>query len=202
MDPALPGPLSDAVVAQFHQLMARAIAAGEPEPTAMSLATTGDGPRPSVRIVLLKHLDRDGLVFYTNTLSRKGRQLAGHPWAATAMHWKHLDLQVQVRSEGRVEPVSEDEADAYFQSRPRGSQIGAWASLQSEPLADPAQFQQRIDEASARFGDGTVPRPPHWSGYRLRPDRLEFWFGRPYRLHERIVHLWQDGAWRESRLYP
>ena len=202
MDPALPGPLSDAVVAQFHQLMARAIAAGEPEPTAMSLATTGDGPRPSGRIVLLKHLDRDGLVFYTNTLSRKGRQLAGHPWAATAMHWKHLDLQVQVRSEGRVEPVSEDAADAYFQSRPRGSQIGAWASLHSARLAPPAQFQQRIDEASARFGDGTVPRPPHWSGYRLRPDRLEFWFGRPYRLHERIVHLWQDGAWRESRLYP
>lgn len=202
VDPALPGPLPDAVVAQFHALMTRAIDAGEPEPTAMSLATVGEAGRPSVRIVLLKHLDRDGLVFYTNTLSRKGRQLASHPWAATAMHWKHLDLQVQVRSEGRVEPVGDDEADAYFQSRPRGSQIGAWASLQSEPLADPALLQQRLEEAQARFGDRPVPRPPHWSGYRLRPERIEFWSGRPYRLHERLVHLWQDGTWQESRLYP
>jgi len=199
---SIPGPLPDALVAQFHELMARAIAAGEPEPTAMSLATVAGDGRPSVRIVLLKHLDRDGLVFYTNTLSRKGRQLAGQAWAGTAMHWKHLDLQVQVRSEGRVEPVSDQEADAYFQSRPRGSQIGAWASLQSEPLADPAQFQQRIAQAEDRFGDGPVPRPPHWSGYRLRPDRIEFWFGRPYRLHERILHTWQDDNWRQSRLYP
>ena len=154
-----------------------------------------------MRIVLLKHLDRDGLVFYTNTRSRKGQQLAQRPWAATAMHWKHLDLQVQVRSEGRIEPVSDAEADAYFQSRARGSQLGAWASLQSEPLDEPGQLLQRLEDAQARFAEGPVPRPPHWSGYRLRPERFEFWHGRPHRLHERIVP-WQDGAWRQSRLYP
>lgn len=201
-DPAVPGPLPDAVVDRFRELLAQATAAGEPEPTAMSLATSDGDGRPSVRIVLLKHLDRDGLVFYTNTRSRKGQQLAQRPWAATAMHWKHLDLQVQVRSEGRIEPVSEAEADAYFQSRPRGSQLGAWASLQSEPMAEPGLLQQRLEEAQARFAQGPVPRPPHWSGYRLRPERFEFWHGRPHRLHERIVYLWQDGAWRQSRLYP
>ncbi len=198
----LPPALPAEVVTRFRDLFDRAVAAGEPEAEAMSLATADAAGRPSVRVVLLKQLDADGLVFYTNTLSRKGRQLDENPWAATNLHWKHLDLQVQVRAEGRVEPVTPAEVDAYFRSRPRGSQIGAWASLQSQTLDRRATLEQRIADIEARYDGLPVPRPPHWSGYRLRPWRLEFWFGRPFRLHERDLLELVDGAWHRQLLYP
>lgn len=190
------------VVDRFHELLARAIAAGEPEPTAMSVATADADGRPSLRVVLLKHLDADGFVFYTNTLSAKGRQLAANPRAAVCLHWKHLDLQVQVRAEGRVERVGPEEADAYFASRPRGSQIGAWASLQSRPLASRDELERRIAEVESRFEGTDVTRPPHWSGYRLRPDRVEFWHGREYRLHDRHLFTCDGGEWHQQRLFP
>lgn len=194
--------LDQAIVDRFHALLEAARAAGEPEPTAMSLATADAAGRPSVRIVLLKQLDRDGLVFYTNTGSDKGRQLAVNRQAAACLHWKHLDLQVQVRAEGEVAPVSDAEADEYFDSRPRGSQIGAWASLQSQELDARATLEQRIAQHEQRFAGGSVRRPPHWSGYRLVPDRVEFWFGRPFRLHERELHVCEDGRWSRRTLYP
>lgn len=194
--------LPEAVVGRFHDLLARAIAAGEPEPTAMGLATADAAGRPSLRVVLLKHLDRDGFVFYTNTESDKGRQLAANPQAAICVHWKHLDLQVQVRAEGEIEPVTAAEADAYFASRPRGSQIGAWASQQSRPLASRDELERRIGAVERRFDGQEVERPSHWSGYRLRPDRVEFWHGREFRLHDRFVYRLDGDAWQEQRLYP
>ena len=199
---ATPLILPEAVVGRFHELLERAIQAGEPEATAMGLATADAGGRPSLRVVLLKHLDRDGFVFYTNTLSDKGRQLAGNPQAAICVHWKHLDLQVQVRAEGRIEAVASDEADAYFASRPRGSQVGAWASQQSRPLPAREELERRIAEVEQRFDGREVERPPHWSGYRLRPDRVEFWHGREFRLHDRQLFTCEGGRWIEQRLYP
>lgn len=190
------------VVDGIEELIARARAAGDPEPTAMSLATADADGRPSVRTVLLKQVDGDGFVFYTNTESDKGRQLAQNPQAAICMHWRQLDLQVQVRAEGRVEPVSAGEADAYFASRPRGSQVGAWASMQSQPLSSRQELEARVADVEARYAEQPIPRPPYWSGYRLLPDRVEFWFGREYRLHDRIVHLAGDQGWSELRLYP
>lgn len=194
--------LPESVVVRFHELLARAIAAGEPEPTAMGLATADARGRPALRVVLLKHLDQDGFVFYTNTLSAKGRQLADNPQAAICVHWKHLDLQVQVRAEGRIEPVTPAEADAYFASRPRGSQIGAWASQQSQPLASREELERDIAVTEQRFDGREVDRPPHWSGYRLRPDRVEFWHGQPFRLHDRLLFTSDGGQWSEQRLYP
>jgi pyridoxamine 5'-phosphate oxidase len=194
--------LPDAIVERFNALLDAAGKAGEPEPTAVSLATADAGGRPSVRIVLLKHLDGRGFVFYTNTDSVKGRQLAENAQAAICAHWKHLDFQVQVRAEGNVQPVSVDEADRYFAGRPRGSQIGAWASLQSQPLDRRETLEQRIAQFERRFADGPVPRPPHWSGYRLQPDRIEFWFGREHRLHERDVFVFDQGEWQQQSLYP
>lgn len=199
---ATPLILPEAVVGRFHELLDRAVQAGEPEPTAMGLATADASGRPSLRVVLLKHLDRDGFVFYTNTLSDKGRQLAGNPQAAICVHWKHLDLQVQVRAEGRIEPVDSDEADAYFGSRPRGSQVGAWASQQSRPLPSREELERRIAEVEQRFDGHEVERPPYWSGYRLRPDRVEFWHGREFRLHDRHVFTCDSHGWSEQRLYP
>lgn len=194
--------LPESLVVRFHELLARAIEAGEPEPTAMGLATADARGRPSLRVVLLKHLDQDGFVFYTNTLSDKGRQLADNPQAAICVHWKHLDLQVQVRAEGRIEPVTPAEADTYFASRPRGSQIGAWASQQSQPLASREELERDIAATEQRFEGRDVDRPPHWSGYRLRPDRVEFWHGRPFRLHDRLLFTSKGGLWTEQRLYP
>jgi pyridoxamine 5'-phosphate oxidase len=155
-----------------------------------------------VRTVLLKQLDRHGFVVYTNTHSDKGRQLAANPQAALCILWKQLDLGVQVRAEGRVEAVTEAEADAYFATRPRGSQLGAWASAQSRPLADRAQLERALADVEARFHGQPVPRPPHWSGYRLLPDRLEFWHGREFRLHDRELFTFADGQWQASRLFP
>lgn len=194
--------LAPHLLTTFRELLDAARAAGEPEPTAMTLASADDSGRISARTVLLKDVDPEGFVFYTNTLSRKGRQLGAHPQAALLFLWKQLMNQVQVRIEGRIASVTEAEADAYFASRPRESQIGAWASLQSEALDARETLERRIAEYGAKYEGGPVPRPPHWSGYRLEPDLIEFWYGRPFRLHERHQWTWKDGDWNEVLLYP
>lgn len=188
---------------RFAELYERALQSDILEPTAMTLATAGEGGRPSARVVLLKGFDAHGFVFYTNLESRKGRELRAHPFAALCFHWQ--PLEVQVRIEGRVEPVSDDEADIYFASRPRGSQIGAWSSLQSTPLASRAELEARIREIEQRFAGREVPRPPFWSGFRLVPKRIEFWKNQPSRLHERDVYhadASAPGGWRLEQLYP
>lgn len=186
----------------FGQLLDQARSSGDPEPTAMTLATTDADGRLSARVVLLKAHDERGFVFYTNTRSRKGQALAVHSQAALLFHWKTLRDQVQVRIEGAVEPVSDAEADAYFASRPRESQLGAWASLQSEALPDRAAFEARFAHFEREFEGHDVPRPPHWSGYRVVPDAFEFWYGVPYRLHDRHVYRRIDGEWTRGLLYP
>lgn len=194
--------MTDEMLATFRRLLEEARAAGDPEPTAMTLATVAADGQPSARAVLLKGVDAEGFVFFTNTLSRKGKQLAENPRAALSILWKSLRDQVQVNVEGRVELVSATEADAYFASRPRLSQIGAWASLQSQTLDARATFEKRMADYDREFAGGEVPRPPHWSGYRLSPHRLEFWYGARFRLHERHLHEWIDGAWQQRLLYP
>jgi pyridoxamine 5'-phosphate oxidase len=188
----------------FAALLAEAKAAGDPEPTAMTLATVGQGGRPSARTVLLKAFDERGFVFYTNFESRKGRQLAANPQAALLFLWKGLrgKEHVQAKIEGTVEPVTAAEADAYFASRPRESQIGAWASKQSQTLDSRQTFDARFAEFEARFADGAVPRPPHWSGFRVVPELIEFWYGAQFRLHERQRYERLDGGWHRRMLYP
>jgi pyridoxamine 5'-phosphate oxidase len=171
-----------------------------PEPTSFALATVGEDGQPAVRILLLKGVDQRGFVFYTNYESRKGRELLAHPRAAMCFHWQPLERQVRV--EGSVTPVSDDEADAYFASRPRGSQIGAWASIQSRPIARAGDLEARVREIEQRFEGREVERPPHWSGFRLAPHRIEFWHGKPSRLHERSVYVRDGDGWRTSVLYP
>jgi pyridoxamine 5'-phosphate oxidase len=175
---------------------------GEPnDPTAMALATADAEGRPSVRMVLLKGHDENGFVFYTNLDSRKGGELAANPRAALLFHWKSLRRQVRV--EGPVEPVSEAEADAYFASRARDSQLGAWASDQSRPLESRALFEARYQAMKARFEGGDVPRPERWSGWRMIPERIELWTSRDHRLHERRLFTRSgDGGWDEGLLYP
>jgi len=194
--------LPPSIVDRFHDLLSRATGAGEPEPTAMSLATADASGRPSVRTVLLKQFAADGLVFYSNADSQKGVQLAANPQAAICVLWKRLDLQVQVRAEGRVERVGDDEADRYFASRPRGSQIGAWASSQSRTLDGRRTLEDRIEAVESQYGDLPVPRPPYWVGFRLVPDRVEFWYGGEFRLHDRILFTLESAGWAESRLFP
>lgn len=169
------------------------------EPTAMTLATASKAGRPSSRIVLLKNFDQNGFVFFTNSQSRKGRELHDNPYAALSLYW--MDMQRQIRIEGRVEEVTGKEADDYYASRHLESRIGAWASKQSEKLANRAELERRVREFSARFGNNP-PRPPHWYGYRLIPDYFEFWKEGAHRLHDRDCFELKDGKWENFRLYP
>lgn len=195
-------PLFDEAMAKFRELLAEATAAGDPEPTAMTLATADAAGRPSARTVLLKEADDRGFVFFSNYLSTKGRQIEANPWAALVFLWKTLRNQVQVKVEGRVERVAAAESDAYFATRPRGSQIGAWASLQSQPLDSRETLLARVAELEARYGGSEVPRPPHWGGYRVLPQMIEFWYGHAFRLHDRFRYRCIDGRWQMQRLYP
>ena len=191
-------------LATFDALFAEALAAGEPDPTAMTVATATREAVPSARTVLLKAHDARGFVFYTHLDSHKGTELQANPQAALLFLWRSLrEAGIQVRIEGRVEQVSDAEADAYFASRPRMSQIGAWASLQSKTLASREEFDARVAEVEARFDGKDVPRPDGWSGLRVVPDRIEFWYGAQYRLHERWLYECDDaGRWSKRMLYP
>jgi pyridoxamine 5'-phosphate oxidase len=173
----------------------------EPLPEATMLATATTDGRPSLRAVLLKGADQRGFVFYTNLDSRKGAELAANPWAALCLYWKSLARQVRI--EGAATPVSSAEADAYFATRPRDSQIGAWASDQSRPLAERAELERRFALYSQRYAEqAAVPRPAHWSGFRVWPDSVEFWQERPFRLHDRVAFVRDGERWRKQRLYP
>ena len=177
--------------------------ASEPnDPNAMAIATVDPSGLPNVRMVLMKGWDEAGFVFYTNTQSAKGVELGATPKAALVFHWKSLKRQVRAR--GLIEQVSAGEADAYFQSRPRDSRIGAWASQQSRPLESRLAFEKSIAVNAAKYAIGEVPRPPHWTGFRLKPVEMEFWHDRPFRLHDRVVFRrdMPQGPWAKTRLYP
>lgn len=184
---------------QFETWFQQALEAQVPEPNAMTLATVGADGRPSTRIVLIKGFDARGFVWYTNYSSRKGQELASHPWAALQFHW--VELERVVRLEGRVEKVSEEESDAYFHSRPLDSRLGAWASPQSQVI--PGRATLVTAAAKAALVHGLNPqRPPHWGGYRLVPDTYEFWQGRKSRLHDRLRYRLANGEWQRERLAP
>jgi pyridoxamine 5'-phosphate oxidase len=198
-------PLSEAdldadPIRQFNRWFDQAKAAGQPEPEAMALATATPAGEPSVRFVLLRGLDARGFVFYTNGRSRKGREMADNPMAALVFRWWTLERQVRVS--GPVSPVEPAESDAYFQSRPRGAQLGAWASAQSEPLTSRVVLEEQLSTVARRFAGRQVPRPPWWGGYRVHPAEVEFWQGRPDRLHDRLAYRLAGGRWRIQRLSP
>ena len=186
----------------FSRWMSEAEASEVNDPNAMAIATADATGLPDVRMVLLKHADADGFVFYTNTQSQKGLQLAANMQAAGVLHWKSLRRQVRFR--GPVELVADSEADAYFASRPRASRIGAWASQQSRPLESHFALEKAVGREALRFNIGAVPRPPHWTGYRIRPVYMEFWTDKPFRLHDRLVYRRDTphNTWRTERLYP
>jgi len=197
---SVPTSLDASPFTQFQRWFEEAERAEPTDPNAMILATATSDGRPAARTVLLKGLDPRGFVFYTNTASRKGDELAANPHAALLFYWK--SLQRQVRVEGRIERVTDAEADAYFATRARISRLGAWASDQSRPLANRAVLEQRLAEMGQRFPD-EIPRPEYWSGYRVLPDAFEFWQEMPYRLHDRIQYrLGAIGAWVQTRLFP
>jgi pyridoxamine 5'-phosphate oxidase len=184
---------------RFNAWLQAAKDSSNEEPTAMALATSDASGKPSVRMVLLKAVDRRGFVFYTNLDSPKAAALRENPRAELCFFWAP---KRQVRVSGRVEPVSPDEADAYFATRPRLSQLGAWASRQSQPLGAYAELERAVAACALRFGVGAVTRPPNWSGFRVVPDRIEFWEQRPFRLHNRVVCIRDGEGWREQNLFP
>ncbi len=192
--------LTPDILERFQAGFDRAVSAQIPEANAMTLATVDPDGRPAARTVLLKGFDLDGFVFYTNLGSRKGQHLAHTPEASAVFWWRENEEQVLI--DGSVRPVTEAEADEYFASRPRGSQIGAWASKQSTHLSSRETLLEAVKETEARFEGQAVPRPPHWSGFRIQPRRIEFWYGKPYRLHERICYTVEDGHWMSESLFP
>ncbi|HEY4556452.1 MAG TPA: pyridoxamine 5'-phosphate oxidase [Lysobacter sp.] len=195
--------LLNEALATFTTLLDEARVAGEPEPTAMTVATASLDARPSARTVLLKAYDARGFVFYTHLDGRKGRELQANPHAALLFYWPRVREAVQVRIEGAVEIVSDEEADAYFATRPRGSQLGAWASMQSETLESRELFVERLAKAELEFEGREVPRPLRWTGLRVRPERIEFWYGAAYRLHERWLYEGDvTDQWSKRMLYP
>jgi len=187
-------------IAVFQAWLSEAIETEPNDPTAMCLATVDAGGMPSARMVLLKGVDARGFAFYTNVQSRKGQDLVARPQAALCFHWKSIRRQVRV--EGGIEPVTPAEADAYFNSRLRVSQIGAWASDQSRPLDSRATLEARVAAIEARYQDQEVPRPPNWTGFRVVPGLIEFWKDGPFRLHDRICFHRREGGWTTERLYP
>jgi pyridoxamine 5'-phosphate oxidase len=188
-------------IEQFRTWFDEALAANLHEPNAMILATATPAGRPSARVVLLKGFDERGFVFYTNYEGRKSRELEANPYAALLFYWGELERQV--RLEGRVGRIPEEESDAYFAGRPRGSQLGAWASEQSRPIKDRGALEERLRELEAKYEGREVPRPPFWGGYRVEPEKMEFWQGRENRLHDRLVYRRsEDGGWGRERLQP
>jgi pyridoxamine 5'-phosphate oxidase len=193
--------LAPSPVEQIETWLGEAIAAGHPEPTAMTLATATSQGEPAARVVLLKRVDERGLVFFTNYASDKGRQLEDNPRACANIFWVLLERQLRIT--GAVERVSRAESEAYFGSRPRESQLGAWASEQSGIIRDRAELERQFVATAARFGDAPIPCPPHWGGYRLVPDQVECWQGRPSRLHDRLRYTRDSqGLWSVERLSP
>lgn len=194
--------LNPGILDTLRRLLEDARRSGDPEPTAMNVATSGADGRVSSRMVLLKSIDGRGLCFFTHYDSDKGAQIEAHPQLALCLHWKRLDPQVQVRIEGAAEILPAQESDAYFAARARPSQIGAWASKQSRTLPDRAMLEQRVDQCEREFQDRDVPRPPRWGGYRVVPDMVEFWYSHAHRLNERVRWELRGDEWSKRLLYP
>lgn len=187
-------------IEQFRVWFAHAAAAGQADPEEMALSTSTPDARPSLRWVLMRGIDDRGVVFYTNRRSRKGQELAANARAAAGFRWTIVDRQVRLA--GPVEEVTDDESDAYFAGRPRGSQVAAWSSDQSRPVSGPAELEERVAATESRFAGGPVPRPPWWGGYRIVAEEVEFWQQGPFRVHDRFRYLRRDGGWDLTQLYP